>query len=190
MTAPENKPADAPVTTTTNAPAFVDHSAAAAAEITRLNGLLAAEQAKTSTLETRVQELEVQVDSTKSQELEQRLAALEAENATLKTERDTLATTQARANLLADLAGKVRDPEAVAVLMTDELRLKDGKPDVEAIIAKYPYLAPEGVQQATAPNGAGGVQTTAATNLDKAVETKDASAINAAMDAELKGANQ
>lgn len=172
----------------TNAPAFTDQTAAR--EITRLTGLLEQATKEKTDLQARVQALEATVDDTKNKDLEQRLAALEAENATLKTERDTLATTQARAALLADLTGKVRDPEAVAALMTDELRTKDGKPDVEAIIAKYPYLAPEGVQVTTAPNGAGGVQTTAATNLDKAVESKDAASINAAMDAELKGANQ
>lgn len=173
---------------TTNAPAFTDLSAAR--EITRLSGLLDQANKDKSDLQIRVQALEGQVDEKKTQELEQRLNALEKENGELKTERDTLQAAQTRAELLGTLAGKVRDPEAALALLTEDLRTKDGKPDVEAIITKYPYLAPEGVTAATAPNGAGGVQVPAVTNLDKAVESKDVTAINTAFNAELKGASQ
>ncbi|GBF05852.1 hypothetical protein DAERI_060112 [Deinococcus aerius] len=191
MTAPEPnpKPADAPATTETpspNAPAFVDRSAAR--EIARLTGLLEASEAKNTTLQQRVQDLEGQVDSTKQQEMEQRIAALEAENGTLKGENESLKGEAARSTQLAALAGKVRDPEAALRLLTDDLKDKDGNPDVEKIIGRYAFLAPEGVSTATAPNGGGGLQTSAPTNLDRAVESKDATAINAAFDAELKGA--
>lgn len=171
-----------------NAPAFTDQTTAR--EITRLNGLLDAERAKNAQLSSQVTALEAQMDEGKQKELEQRLTALEAENATLKGENETLKGETTRAAQLAALAGKVRDPEAALRLLTDELKDKDGNPDVEKLIGRYAFLAPEGVTTATAPNGAGGTQAPAATTLDKAVESKDPAAINAAFDAELKGGNQ
>lgn len=189
-------PAQTPATTTPppatgsgNAPNFVDHGAAAA-EIERLKAALTQAETEKTTLQSRVQELEEQVDNSKQQELEARLSALETENATLKTENTTLKTDAARTSTLAALDGKVRNPEAVAALLSDELRTKDGTPDIEAIIAKYPEQALANTTTATAPSGAGGVQTGGATNLEKAVESKDMGAINAAFDAELKGASQ
>lgn len=188
MTAPE-KPADAlaapPVSTSPNAPAFTDQSAAR--EITRLNGLLEASRAENATLQARVQDLEGQVDETKTKDLEARLAALETERETLRTENETLKGDAARAAQLAALSGRVRDPEAALRLLSDDLKDKDGNPDVEKLIGRYAFLAPEGVTTPTAPSGGGGPQTGAATNLDKAVESKDVGAINAAFDAELKG---
>lgn len=190
MTLPEPKPGETqnpqPGAPSPNAPAFVDQTAAR--EIARLNGLLETSRAENATLQQRVQALEGQVDETKQKELEQRLSTLETERETLRTENETLKGEKVRAEQLGKLSGKVRDPDAALRLLTDDLKDKDGNPDVEKIIGKYPYLAPEGVTTPTAPSGAGGPQTGPATNLDKAVESKDVGAINAAFEAELKGA--
>lgn len=188
MTAPD-KPETPAQPTSPNAPAFVPDQSAAQ-EITRLNGLLDAERAKTTQLTAQVTALEGQVDDTKAKDLEARLSALEAENATLKGENDTLKGDKTRAEQLGQLSGKVRDPEAALKLLTDDLKNADGTPDVEKIIGKYPYLAPEGTTTPTAPSGAGGPQTPAATTLDAAVASKDTAAINSAFEAELKGGNQ
>lgn len=191
---PEGDSPPAPVTppvtppTPTNAPAFVQHDPAQ--EIARLNRLLEKANTDKATLQTRMQELEGQVDQAKQQELEQRLSVLEQENTTLKGENQTLKDTQTRAATLAELTGKVRDPEAALALLTDDLRTKEGTPNVDAILVKYPYLAPEGTTTATAPNGGGGTQPAATTTLDTAVASKDPAAINAAFDAELKGASK
>ncbi|BDP42914.1 hypothetical protein DAETH_28830 [Deinococcus aetherius] len=188
MTAPnpDPKPTDASVETgPAPAPAADD---TAAREIARLNGLLETSRAENATLQQRVQDLEGQVDETKQKELQDRLTALEGENATLKGENERLTGEATRSGQLAALAGKVRDPEATLRLMTDDLKDKDGNPDIEKIIGRYAFLAPEGVTTATAPSGGGGPQTPATTSLDAAVASKDPGAINAAFDAELKGA--
>ncbi|GGO24780.1 hypothetical protein [Deinococcus humi] len=183
--APTTTPAPA---TTTNAPAFTDHEAAR--EITRLNGLLEASRAENTTLREQVQTLEGQVDETKQKDLEARLTALEAENSTLKGENEKLTGEKALGEQVSALTGKVRDPEAALKLLTDDLKTADGKPDIEKIISKYPYLAPEGQTTPNAPSGGGGPQNSGPATLDAAVTSKDTSAINAAFDAELKGATK
>lgn len=190
MTAPEPKSPDGtpPVQPLTNAPAFTDQ--AAAREITRLNGLLTTSNAENTRLNARVQELEGEVDAAKQKELEDRAAAAEAERDRLKGEAEQRAAADQRTTQAAALKDKVRDPEAALRLLTDDLKDKDGNPDVSKIIAKYPYLAPDGAPPTTAPNPGGGPQTPAATTLDAAVASKNPAAINAAFDAELKGENK
>ena len=75
---------------------------------------------------------------------------------TVTAERDAALTEIQHLRLEKELTGKVADPEAAIKLMGDGFRASDGKPDVDAFLARYPYLKPTG--GATAPSGAGGVQ--------------------------------
>lgn len=194
MTAAGTDPTPAPsgAETPANAPAFVPDRTADAAlrEIARLTRERDEARTELTTLQRRVQELEGQVDNTKQQELEQRLAALEAERDSLRSENETLKGNAARAEQLAALAGKVRDPEAALRLLTDDLKDDKGNPDVEKLLGRYAFLAPDGATTPTAPSGGGGPQSGAVTNLESAVASRDTAAINAAFEAELKGASQ
>ncbi|WP_288481983.1 hypothetical protein [uncultured Deinococcus sp.] len=191
MTAPDPKTPDGtnPAGTSSNAPAFTDQLTAQ--EIARLKGLLADSTAENTRLKTQVQELEGQVDAATQKALEDRAAAAEAERDRLKGEIDKRAADDQRTAQTTALTGKVRDPEAALALAErfPDLKDKDGNPSVEAIIGKYPYLAPEGTTTPTAPSGAGGTQAPATTTLDKAVESGSAADINAAFDQALKGGN-
>ena len=138
-------------------------------------------------LKTALEQKEPTVDAN----AEQRIKDLEAENGTLKTERHSAKSEAADLKTRSALAGKVRDPEAAARLLSPDLLDKDGAPDTTKLLEKYPFLAPDTtpvIPAATAPDGGGATQKGASgtASLEDALKTKDTAAINAAFDAEVK----
>ncbi len=100
---------------------------------------------------------------TEAEQLRTQLAAQETRMSetdktvtTLTQERDAALAEAEQLRTQVALSGKVVDPVAATRLMGSEYRTAEGAVDVDAFLAAYPYMRPQGGP--TAPDGGGNVQ--------------------------------
>lgn len=172
-----------PPATTPNAPNFAStETIAIAQQLSEIKQQLATIKKERDALKA---EKETTVKDAKTAEVQKELDALKAERDALKAERDSLQGEKTTTERKASLEGKVSSVDIALKLLDANKHLDaEGKIKLEALLTDYPTLAPTGP---TAPDGGGGVQRATVASLEKALEAKDATAINAAFDTELKG---
>lgn len=201
-----------PPATTPNAPNFAStETIAIAQQLSEIKQQLATITAERDALKADAAKKEEQMETNKVKEVQKQLDALKAENETtvkdaktaevqkeldaltaerdaLKAERDSLQGEKTTTERKASLEGKVSSVDIALKLLDANKHLDaEGKIKLEALLTDYPTLAPTGPAGPTAPDGGGGVQRATVASLEKALEAKDATAINAAFDTELKG---